>query len=124
MATSAPRIWALIPCAGSGSRAGGALPKQYQRVGGLPAVLHSLHAFAAVPEVAGSLLVLSPSDTNFDENIGQKLGLFTTLLVAYCGGITRHESVFNGLSYLFDKNIDPNDWILVHDAARDRKSVV
>ena len=43
-----PRLWALIPCAGSGSRAGSAGPKQYQMLAGQPLVMHTLVAFAAV----------------------------------------------------------------------------
>jgi 2-C-methyl-D-erythritol 4-phosphate cytidylyltransferase len=41
-----------------------------------------------------------------------------------CGGATRAESVFNGLTQLLaegEKNsegVQPSDWILVHDAAR------
>ena len=43
---------ALIPCAGTGSRAGTALPKQYQPVAGQPMVMHTLQALARVPQLA------------------------------------------------------------------------
>lgn len=116
------RIWALIPAAGSGSRAGGDLPKQYQTVAGQPMLVHCLNAFAQVPQVAGTLLVLNPSDTYFSENIEHKITINSPLFIAGCGGITRLESVLSGLEYLETRYSDQydwiNDWIMVHDAAR------
>lgn len=106
-----PRIWALIPCAGSGARAGTDGPKQYQTVAGQPMVLHTLAAFAAVPRLAGTLVVVSPGDTFFQS-------LDTPFLVAACGGLTRAASVFNGLDALLEHGAAASDWVLVHDAAR------
>ena len=53
---------ALIPCAGTGSRAGTPQPKQYQRVAGQPMVMHTVQALAAVPALASGWVVLSPDD--------------------------------------------------------------
>ena len=105
------RLWALIPCAGTGSRAGADGPKQYQHVAGQPMVLHTLAAFAAVPRLSGVLVVVSGEDDFFD-NIG------ATCLIAACGGSTRAASVFNGLNALLEHGAAPTDWVLVHDAAR------
>ena len=41
-----PRFFALVPCAGSGSRAGSDGPKQYTPVAGRPLVAHTLAALA------------------------------------------------------------------------------
>jgi 2-C-methyl-D-erythritol 4-phosphate cytidylyltransferase len=41
-----------------------------------------------------------------------------TVLIAACGGDTRASSVFNGLIYLLECGAAPDDWVLVHDAAR------
>ena len=108
---SAARIWALIPCAGTGSRAGAQGPKQYQPVAGQPMVLHTLAAFAGVHRLAGVLVVVSAGDTFF-ESAG------ATVLIASCGGSTRAASVFNGLNALLEQGAAPSDWVLVHDAAR------
>ena len=105
------RLWALIPCAGTGSRAGTDGPKQYQAVAGQPMVLHTLAAFSAVPRLAGVLVVVSQGDTFFED-------LDATLLIATCGGSTRAGSVFNGLSALLQRGAAVTDWVLVHDAAR------
>lgn len=105
------RLWALIPCAGTGSRAGADGPKQYQSVAGQPMVRHTLAAFAAVPRLAGTLVVVSPGDTFFDREDA-------TFLIAACGGSTRASSVFNGLNALLERGAATSDWVLVHDAAR------
>lgn len=108
---AAARIWALIPCAGTGSRAGAQGPKQYQSVAGQPMVLHTLAAFASVRRLAGVLVVVSAGDTFFEITSA-------TVLIAACGGSTRATSVFNGLNALLAQGATPADWVLVHDAAR------
>ena len=106
-----PRLWALIPCAGNGSRSGADGPKQYQPVAGQPMVMHTLAAFAAVDRLAGILVVVSPGDTFFDAETA-------TFMIAACGGPTRATSVFNGLNALLERGAGAQDWVLVHDAAR------
>ena len=73
----APRLWALIPCAGSGSRALAAgqaeppkpsQPKQYQLIAGQPLVLHTLAAFASVTRLAGTLVVVAAGDDFFQRH--------------------------------------------------------
>src|SRR4051812_13888305 len=78
-----PRYFALIPCAGNGSRAGTAGPKQYERVGGQPMVWHTLSAFAGVKRIARTLVVVAPGDGFFERNPT------TSALVVQCGGPTR-----------------------------------
>ena len=41
-----------------------------------------------------------------------------TFFVAACGGETRAESVFNGVTQLLNEGAQLSDWVLVHDAAR------
>ncbi|MCX7277988.1 MAG: 2-C-methyl-D-erythritol 4-phosphate cytidylyltransferase [Burkholderiales bacterium] len=110
-----PRFFALIPCAGVGSRAlaAGAVPtpKQYQTVAGQPMVMHTLAAFASVPRIADVLVVVAMGDDFFEHQS-------STCVVSDCGGATRAESVFNGLHDLFEQGALGHDWVLVHDAAR------
>ncbi|HNV59334.1 MAG TPA: 2-C-methyl-D-erythritol 4-phosphate cytidylyltransferase, partial [Rhodoferax sp.] len=110
-ASEPARLWALIPCAGTGSRAGSDGPKQYQPVAGQPMVLHTLAAFSAVRRLAGVLVVVSAGDDFFDTHDA-------TIIVASCGGSTRAASVLNGLSALQQNGASCTDWVLVHDAAR------
>jgi 2-C-methyl-D-erythritol 4-phosphate cytidylyltransferase len=105
---------ALVPCAGSGSRAGTAQPKQYQAIAGQPLVMHTLQALAQVPLLASGWVVLSPDDAYVWPEQGWP-GHFQRVR---CGGASRAESVFNGLRAMLAAGLDPQDWVLVHDAAR------
>lgn len=105
------RCFALVPAAGSGSRAGQALPKQYVELAGRPLLAHTLAALAAVPELALTLVVIAPEDRHFE-------ALFPAQPHARCGGATRAESVRAGLDALRAQGAGDEDWVLVHDAAR------
>ena len=117
-----PRIWALVPCAGAGSRAQTSIPKQYQNVAGHPMVLHTLAALAGVAGIANTLVVVAAEDCFFDAlqagPVSRREFSNATVIVANCGGSTRATSVFNGLNHLIELGAGPQDWVLVHDAAR------
>ena len=114
-AAAPPRYFALVPCAGSGSRAGTAQPKQYQPIVGQPLVMHTLRALAGVARLHGGLVVLTPGDDFVWPTGAQWPGLFVR---EACGGPTRAHSVFQGLQALADLGVRDTDWVLGHDAAR------
>ena len=111
-----PRCFALVPCAGSGSRAGLQQPKQYAAIAGQSVVAHTLAALAQVQRLAATLVVLAPDDAWFE---GAAPG-FTgpRAWVARCGGDSRAATVASGLAELQRRGAGPDDWVLVHDAAR------
>jgi 2-C-methyl-D-erythritol 4-phosphate cytidylyltransferase len=111
-----PRCYALVPCAGSGSRAGTLQPKQYQAVGGAPVVAHTLAALGRVERLEATLVVLAPDDDQFEDAVPGFVG--ERGWVARCGGASRAQSVANGLAELRARGAQPQDWVLVHDAAR------
>lgn len=111
-----PRGFALVPCAGTGSRAGTAAPKQYASVAGRPVVAHTLAALAAVERLAATLVVLAPDDMQFERVVPGFGG--DRAWVARVGGASRAETVANGLAALRERGARPHDWVLVHDAAR------
>lgn len=114
-----PRCFAIVPCAGTGSRAGSFQPKQYTPVAGLPLVAHTLAALARVERLAGILVVLAEDDTQFEEDLpGLVDAADGRLWLAKVGGATRAETVANGLNELRARGAQPQDWVLVHDAAR------
>jgi 2-C-methyl-D-erythritol 4-phosphate cytidylyltransferase len=106
------RLWALVPCAGAGQRAGGDSPKQYQRVAGRPLVEHTLNALAAVPGWVAIVVVIAPDDR---AQPGQAHPLVQVHTV---GGASRADTVRNGLAQLLASGASAGDWVLVHDAAR------
>jgi 2-C-methyl-D-erythritol 4-phosphate cytidylyltransferase/2-C-methyl-D-erythritol 2,4-cyclodiphosphate synthase len=100
------RIAALLVAAGSGTRVGGAIPKQYLPVCGKPVVRWAAEALA--PHAA---LIQPVGDA---EPLNAALaGLAHLPCVA--GGATRQESVYAGLAAL---EIFSPDIVLIHDAAR------
>ena len=110
-------IIALVPAAGTGTRLGDSLPKQYLDLHGKPMIYHALAALAAVPRVSRIVVVLSPEDRiwpTFSEQwsrIGPKLYTLPT------GGATRSDSVANGLAAI-EQDTSADGWVMVHDAAR------
>jgi 2-C-methyl-D-erythritol 4-phosphate cytidylyltransferase / 2-C-methyl-D-erythritol 2,4-cyclodiphosphate synthase len=109
---SRPRISALIVAAGSGSRAGGDVPKQFRLVRGQPMVRHSYAALAAHPDIANVLVVIGEGQE--PQAQAALAGLPPAILVN--GGSTRRESVLNGLEAIAAGN--GADIVLIHDAAR------
>jgi 2-C-methyl-D-erythritol 4-phosphate cytidylyltransferase len=108
-----PDLYALVPCAGVGERAGAGGPKQYVQIAGRSMVAHTLDALSRVRRLKATLVVLSPDDTQFERHAVTFAGP-----VARCGGATRAQSVANGLDELLACGARPTDWVLVHDAAR------
>ena len=103
--TDRPRTVALIVAAGNGSRAGGAVPKQYAMVAGKPLIAHAYAAFAGHPAVDEVVVVIAADAGNL---ANAALGPVRTVI----GGATRRESVALGLAGIVA------DRVLVHDAAR------
>ncbi|MEO6625513.1 MAG: 2-C-methyl-D-erythritol 4-phosphate cytidylyltransferase [Burkholderiaceae bacterium] len=111
----APRIWALVPCAGTGSRAAAGLPKQYRHIAGKPLVLHTLAALVQVERLTLTLVVVAPGD-RFLHTFVPAVG--APWLCQPCGGASRAETVANGLAALQALGAAAEDWVLVHDGAR------
>ena len=105
------RCHALIPCAGSGSRAGRAGPKQYEALAGARLVDHTVAAFLALPEIDRVAVVVAPDDSVYAAPEAR-------VRVYRVGGASRAESVHQGLRALLADGASGEDWVLVHDAAR------
>jgi len=105
--------YALVPAAGSGSRMGSELPKQYLSLAGKPLIHHALAALCSCAEITTVFVVLAPGDSRFHDYDWSAFG--DKLQPLYCGGETRAESVLNGL---MASELEPDEWVLVHDAAR------
>ena len=110
-----PRHFAIVPAAGSGTRFGSEVPKQYLPLAGLPLIHHTLAALCACPRIDRVWVVLSPGDEWWGAYDWSALG--SKLEVVYCGGVTRAATVGNGLAAAAGVVAD-DDWVLVHDAAR------
>ncbi|MBS0497702.1 MAG: 2-C-methyl-D-erythritol 4-phosphate cytidylyltransferase [Gammaproteobacteria bacterium] len=111
------KFFALIPAAGSGSRMGNELPKQYLPLCKKPMIYHAVKTLCDHQSIAGVITVLAPGDAEWSRYDWSEFS--EKLIVLNCGGATRADSVLNGLTAAQQKNlINTQDWILVHDAAR------
>jgi 2-C-methyl-D-erythritol 4-phosphate cytidylyltransferase/2-C-methyl-D-erythritol 2,4-cyclodiphosphate synthase len=113
----ARRIWAVVPAAGRGERferSTGAAhpPKQYAPLAGTTVLEWSLRPLLSEPRIERVVLVVAPGDERWREHVPRSGKLLTTL-----GGASRRDSVLAGLRTLRE-HASPEDWVLVHDAAR------
>ncbi|WP_066718006.1 bifunctional 2-C-methyl-D-erythritol 4-phosphate cytidylyltransferase/2-C-methyl-D-erythritol 2,4-cyclodiphosphate synthase [Sphingomonas pituitosa] len=102
------RTAAILVAAGSGTRAGGSVPKQYALLGGKPLLAHAHQALSSHPKIDAVLTVIGKGQEALLE-----AALGTTPFVT--GGATRRESVRSGLEALLAGNFTH---VLIHDAAR------
>ncbi len=109
-----PCFHALIPAAGSGSRMGSELPKQYIDLLGRPVIRHTLDALLAVESLSRIWVVLAPDDIHW---VRYEWPADSRITVLRCGGATRADSVANALQEVA-LHADAQTWMLVHDAAR------
>ncbi len=108
-----PRLWAIVPAAGTGSRFGATQPKQYLPLLDRCVLEHSVTALLDEPRIEAVLVALHPNDDHF-----ASLALSHNPRVhAVVGGSERADSVEMALLALQGQASDA-DWVLVHDAAR------
>ncbi len=110
----------IIPAAGTGNRMLGTsgmantLPKQYMPLVGKPMISHAIQVFFNNPRISNIHVALNP-----DDGFWRSLTLepASKLKLHYTGGESRSETVLNTLQAIASQ-VNDNDWILVHDAAR------
>ena len=107
------RFWAIVPAAGVGKRMGADKPKQYLELRGKTIIEHTLQRLFSAEIFDGIVVAVSKDDTIWP---GIPISNHPLLTVA-SGGAERAGSVLSGLNAL-ESLADPNDWVLVHDAAR------
>ena len=104
-------IAAIVVAGGRGERAGGGIPKQYRKIGGVPLIrltIENLRASSAFSDVQP---VIHPDDAGHFQDATKGLSLLDPVF----GGATRQLSVLAGLEAL--KACRPR-LVAIHDAAR------
>ncbi len=95
----------IIPAAGSGSRFGSGVPKQFQSLAGKPLLQHVIERFLVDQEV--DRVIVPVAEMLLDSVTPSARVTFVA------GGETRQQSVIRGVAAAGDA-----EWIAVHDAAR------
>ena len=104
----------IIPAAGSGTRMGLSQPKQYLLIHTQTLIERVVRVFDNISLVHSIHIALHSNDEIWKT---LNLSFSSKVNTHYCGGGSRAETVLNTLKIIKD-HVDPNDWILVHDAAR------
>lgn len=102
----------IIVAAGSGSRMGGDLPKQYLLLLGKPVIIHTLEIFYHFDPALKVVLVLAAAHHKIWEQISSSYDTAKRVTLVN-GGSTRYKSVQNGLEH-----IDEGIIVGIQDAVR------
>ncbi|MBL8167452.1 MAG: 2-C-methyl-D-erythritol 4-phosphate cytidylyltransferase [Acidobacteria bacterium] len=105
---------AIIPAAGSGSRFGGQIPKQFLEVAGAPILWHTIKRFAGCADIGAIVVALSP-ERQPDFQARSAIAQLGKPVHFVEGGAERSDSIFNALHAAAKLN---PEIVAVHDAVR------
>lgn len=107
-----PNIHAIIVAAGFGTRYDDVVAKQYAMVKGKTVLEHSVACLSKSRHIDQCLIVIAEEDT-LAPNLNYSMPVqFTT------GGAERWQSVQAGINALLEAGAQPDDLVVIHDAAR------
>lgn len=109
-----PRTAGVILAAGSGTRMGGEVPKQFLPVCGVPILIRSVRAFDACPVVDEIVIVTRETDIEAVKALCAEYQISGKLKAVVAGGDTRQKSAFLGV----EATAKPCRYVAIHDAAR------
>jgi 2-C-methyl-D-erythritol 4-phosphate cytidylyltransferase len=102
----------IIVAAGSGTRMGGKLPKQYLSLQGRPLILHTLEKFLLFDPQIRIIVVLAEAHRVLWDQLAASRDFAAGISLVH-GGDTRYDSVKNGLNLIGEEMITG-----IHDAVR------
>jgi 2-C-methyl-D-erythritol 4-phosphate cytidylyltransferase/2-C-methyl-D-erythritol 2,4-cyclodiphosphate synthase len=105
------KIVALVVAAGSGTRAGGEVPKQYRRLGGKAVLAHAVDHLRRAGADDIRVVIGAGQEALYEAAIDGR-----ALPSPILGGAERRQSVLNGLESIAAEG--GADIVLIHDAAR------
>ena len=105
---------AIIAAAGSGTRMGGAKPKQFLEISGVPIIIHTLRRFEQSATIGEVVVVLPAREASGLLAEATRYGL-RKLSRVVAGGATRGESIWRGLQTL---RAATTRVVAVHDGVR------
>lgn len=108
-------VHVLVPAAGSGSRLGGDIRKQYLELGDRPVLVQTLVRLAAQPQVNAIHLIVPEADITYCRAELVERYRLDKIGAVIAGGAERQDSVRNGLEGC---GAAAQDVILVHDGVR------
>ena len=110
--TGFENVYVLVVAAGTGSRFGANIPKQYVEIAGQTILQHCIESLATSGYIKSVCLVISVKD-----EMAKQLN-FSLPVQLVSGGAERWQSVLAGVNAIAEQGIEDNSLILIHDAAR------
>lgn len=107
-----PNYHVVIAAAGSGTRTGSDIPKQYVEIAGQTILRHTLNNVAQWPDIGSIRVIIDPTHRELYDQATMGLNLPEPIH----GGNSRKQSVYNAINQMND--IDDDSIIIIHDAAR------
>lgn len=107
---------ALLTAAGTGSRMGQDIPKQFIHVENRPIIIHTMEIFQQHPSIDAIIVVTLPSWIDVLKAYARQFNI-TKLRWVVSGGESGQESICNGLQAIKD-DVDMESTILIHDGNR------
>ena len=109
-------VIALLTAAGTGSRMGQDIPKQFMHVENKPLIIHTMEAFEKHPAIDGIMVVTLPSWIDVLKAYAKQFNIEKLKWVVK-GGETGQESIYNGVKVLSEE-LSEDDIVMVHDGNR------
>lgn len=107
---------ALLTAAGTGTRMGQDIPKQFMYIEDKPLIIHTMEVFQKNPAIDKIIVVTLPAWMEVLKAYANQFNI-TKLEWIVSGGNTGQESIYNGLKEL-EKHCSENDIVMIHDGNR------
>lgn len=111
-------IFAAMLAGGIGSRMGLDKPKQFEKVGDKPIIIHSTNTFLKVTEI-NKIIISSPQE--YIKETKELINMYfpnNSKIVVIPGGKTRNDTIMNSINYIKENYNNDNHILITHDASR------
>lgn len=108
---------ALLTAAGSGTRMGQDIPKQFMNIDDCPVIVYTMLPFQQHSDIDAIAVVCLKGWETFLQAYANQFGI-TKLKYIFPGGDSNQESIHNGLVGLKDSGVNDNDIVLIQDGVR------
>lgn len=108
---------ALLTAAGSGTRMGQDIPKQFLHIHDKPVIIYTMERFQRNPQIDAICVVTMPNWMEFVKSYAKQFGI-TKLKWVVSGGATGQESIRNGLEAVAVECDSADTVVMVHDGNR------
>lgn len=114
------KIYGAILAGGSGTRMKSAnLPKQFLEIGGKPVIIHTLEKFLLNDKFEDILVLVPEKWLDYTKEIITKYIGDNKKIKLVCGGVTRNDTIMNGIDFIKSEHgVNNDDIIITHDSVR------